>query len=149
MPSPWESTCSPSLPWALAPQSLPSSSPNSARTPPLTPISPPSKQETTSFASPTAPATTPTPRGTQLKVPPPYTAVLNKMGIVVYRSDNTLPINVQSCTDWNTTQYPLTNQLAWLEMFFNCSGWCSLNSDPPYYVFSNINYGVPNGGPCA
>lgn len=34
-------------------------------------------------------------------------------------------------------------------MFFNCSGWCSLNSNPPYYVFSNINYGVPSAGPCA
>lgn len=71
------------------------------------------------------------------------------MGIVAYRTDSTLPINAQSCDSWNMTTYPLTNQLAWFEMFFNCSGWCQVNSNPPYYVFSNINYGVPNGGACA
>ena len=31
-----------------------------------------------------------------------------------------------------------------IEMFFNCSGWCSKNSNPPYYLFSNINFGEPS-----
>jgi hypothetical protein len=31
-----------------------------------------------------------------------------------------------------------------LEMFFNCSGWCKANADPPFYLFSDINYGVPS-----
>ena len=34
-------------------------------------------------------------------------------------------------------------------MFFNCTGWCEANANPPYYVFSNINFGEPNGVPCA
>lgn len=67
------------------------------------------------------------------------------MGIINYNSTNsTLPINAQSCEEWaNTTlNDDLSSQLSWLEMFFNCSGWCQ---DGPYYVFSNINYGVPSG----
>ena len=47
------------------------------------------------------------------------------MGIINYNSDNkNLPINVQNCRTWNNNSYPLTNQLDWLEMFFNCTGWC-------------------------
>ena len=71
------------------------------------------------------------------------------MGIINYNSDNkNLPINVQNCRTWNNNSYPLTNQLDWLEMFFNCTGWCELDANPPYYLFSNINFGVPNGGTC-
>lgn len=64
------------------------------------------------------------------------------MGIINYTEVTSFPINAESCASWNSSTFPMTNQLSWLEMFFNCSGWCQNGS---YYVFSNINYGLPTG----
>jgi hypothetical protein len=62
------------------------------------------------------------------------------MGIKNYTLNITYPINAEGCPTWNSTTTSMTNQLSWLEMFFDCSGWCHNGS---YYVFSNINFGVP------
>jgi len=55
----------------------------------------------------------------------------------------TLPINSQNCPTWNNDTYHLTVQLAIMESFFNCSGWCQPQPNL-YYLFTNINGGRPN-----
>jgi hypothetical protein len=60
-----------------------------------------------------------------------------------YTDIETLPINAQNCPTWDNNTYSLTVQLAILESFFNCSGWCQPEPNL-YYLFTNVNSGRPS-----
>ncbi len=66
------------------------------------------------------------------------------MGATNIIDNETLPVNAQNCETWSNLTFPVTPQLLLIETFFHCSGWC--NVDPNYnlyYLFSNINNGIP------
>lgn len=60
----------------------------------------------------------------------------------INNNDSSLPTNAQNCPTWDNSTYTLTVQFTILESFFNCSGWCQPNPNP-YYLFTNINFGMP------
>jgi hypothetical protein len=64
------------------------------------------------------------------------------MGFTNDTTDAGLAINAQNCPTWNNNTYGLTVQLAILESFFDCSGWCQKTPNL-YFLFSNINAGKP------
>ncbi|KAL4473154.1 hypothetical protein ABPG72_007384 [Tetrahymena utriculariae] len=70
----------------------------------------------------------------------------SKLGINNYDHKDSSPVRVQECQIFEN--FNLENQndnsqiLKFLEEVFGCSGFCSQNS---YYLFSNLNDGIPNG----
>ncbi|KAL4429679.1 hypothetical protein ABPG74_017088 [Tetrahymena malaccensis] len=69
----------------------------------------------------------------------------NQQKITNFSQAESYPVNVQECEIFQNfnleDQDENTDLLKSLEEAFECSGFCSKNS---YYVFSNVNQGIPN-----
>ncbi|EAS06515.1 tetraspanin family protein (macronuclear) [Tetrahymena thermophila SB210] len=70
----------------------------------------------------------------------------DKLGINNFNHKDSSPVRVQDCQIFEDFQFENQSEnsevLKFLEELFGCSGFCSQNS---YYLFSDLNDGIPNG----